>query len=66
MGLADDPEDRVIGTSTLHVVDSLILPHMTNGNLNAPSIMVAEKIGNNILGRTPLPVANDRPWIHLH
>ncbi|MBT4831127.1 MAG: choline dehydrogenase, partial [Marinovum sp.] len=34
-----------------------------NGNLNGPSIMVGEKASDHILGKTPLPRANDRPRI---
>jgi choline dehydrogenase len=59
-----DPEARVIGVERLRVVDSSIMPQITNGNLNAPSIMVGEKASDHILGRTPLPPANDEPWIH--
>ncbi len=59
-----DPECRVIGVDGLRVADSSIFPRITNGNLNAPSIMVGEKASDHILGRTPLPAANDRPWIH--
>lgn len=44
-----DPECRVIGVSNLRVVDSSVFPQITNGNINAPTIMVAEKISNNIL-----------------
>jgi len=59
-----DPEARVIGVEGLRVADSSIFPRITNGNLNAPSIMVGEKASDHILGRDPLPRANDRPWIH--
>lgn len=59
-----DPECRVIGVDGLRVADSSIFPQVTNGNLNAPSIMVGEKAADHILGRTPLPAANDRPWIN--
>ncbi|MEL7349711.1 MAG: choline dehydrogenase, partial [Pseudomonadota bacterium] len=45
------------------VADSSIFPRITNGNLNGPSIMVGEKASDHILGRAPLPAANDRPWI---
>ena len=38
-----DPETRVIGVEALRVVDSSIMPSITNGNLNAPTIMLAEK-----------------------
>ena len=59
-----DPEGRVIGVEALRVADSSIFPQITNGNLNAPSIMVGEKISDHLLGRIPLPRANDRPWLH--
>ncbi|MGS4944080.1 choline dehydrogenase [Meridianimarinicoccus sp. RP-17] len=59
-----DPETRVIGVDGLRVADSSIFPQITNGNLNGPSIMAGEKASDHILGRDPLPRANDRPWIH--
>ncbi len=61
-----DPEGRVIGVEALRVVDSSVFPRITNGNLNGPSIMTGEKMADHILGRDPLPRANDRPWIHPH
>ncbi|WP_436644033.1 choline dehydrogenase [Microbaculum sp. FT89] len=70
MGAADDdlavvdPQCRVIGVEGLRVVDSSIFPQITNGNLNAPSIMVGEKAADLILGRDPLPAANQEPWIN--
>lgn len=70
MGAADDPksvvdpECRVIGVDGLRVIDSSIFPQITNGNLNAPSIMVGEKGADHILGRTPLPSDDSEPWIH--
>ncbi|MEM1074489.1 MAG: choline dehydrogenase [Pseudomonadota bacterium] len=59
-----DPEARVIGVTGLRVADSSIFPRITNGNLNAPSIMVGEKVSDHLMGRDPLPRANDVPWIH--
>ena len=59
-----DPECRVIGVERLRVVDSSIFPRITNGNLNAPSIMVGEKAADMILGRTPLAPENLEPWIN--
>ena len=59
-----DPECRVIGVDGLRVADSSIFPQVTNGNLNAPSIMVGEKAADHLLGRTPLPRSNQEPWIH--
>jgi len=67
MGAADDamavvdPETRVYGVDGLRVVDSSIMPQITNGNLNAPTIMLAEKAADHILGRTLLP-ASDAPY----
>ncbi|MDB5506300.1 MAG: hypothetical protein JWR75_938 [Devosia sp.] len=59
-----DPACRVIGVDGLRVADSSIFPRITNGNLNAPSIMVGEKASDHILGRTPLPADNGIPWIN--
>jgi choline dehydrogenase len=59
-----DPECRVIGVDCLRVADSSIFPRITNGNLNAPSIMVGEKAADHILGRQPLPPSNQEPWIN--
>ncbi|WP_339489616.1 choline dehydrogenase [Pseudomonas sp. EL_65y_Pfl2_R95] len=50
-----DGQGRVHGVQGLRVVDASIMPLITTGNLNAPTIMLAEKIADNIRGRTPLP-----------
>ena len=59
-----DPEGRVIGVDALRVADSSVFPRITNGNLNAPSILVGEKMADHVLGRDPLPRDNRAPWIH--
>lgn len=59
-----DPQGRVIGVEALRVADSSLFPRITNGNLNAPSILVGEKIADHVLDRPPLAPQNDRPWIH--
>lgn len=70
MGRRDDPnavvdsETRVIGVDGLRLADSSVFPQITNGNLNAPSIMVGEKASDHILGRAPLAAENADPWIH--
>ena len=59
-----DPECRVIGVEGLRVADSSIFPRVTNGNLNAPSIMTGEKAADHILGRPMLAPSNQEPWIN--
>jgi choline dehydrogenase len=64
MGALDDPEavvgpdTRVIGVEGLRVADSSIMPTITTGNLNAPTIMLAEKAADHIGGACPLPPSN--------
>jgi choline dehydrogenase len=63
MGRLNDPmtvvdsEAHVIGIEGLRVVDSSIMPSITTGNLNAPTIMLAEKLADHIRGQPPLPLS---------
>jgi choline dehydrogenase len=63
MGRADDPlsvvdaECRVHGLDNLRVIDASVFPTLPNGNINAPVIMVAEKMADKLLGLPMLPAA---------
>jgi choline dehydrogenase len=56
-----DPQMRVIGVEGLRVVDSSTMPSITNANLNAPTIMMAEKAADHILGK-PLLAPSNAPY----
>jgi 4-pyridoxate dehydrogenase len=49
-----DDEGRVFGVRGLRVVDASLMPDLTSGNINAPVIMIAEKIADRVRGRRPL------------
>jgi choline dehydrogenase len=63
MGTSDDPMNvvdadcRVHGLENLRVIDASVFPTLPNGNINAPVIMVAEKMADAILGMQRLPAA---------
>ncbi len=57
-----DAQNRVHGIGGLRVVDSSIMPTITTGNLNAPTVMIAEKAADSIRGRAPLPPSPAPAW----
>jgi choline dehydrogenase len=55
LSVVDPLSMKVHGTESLRVVDASVFPYVTNGNIYAPVMMVAEKAADLILGNTPLP-----------
>ena len=54
MAVTDPLSMKVHGLEGLRVVDASVFPYVTNGNIYAPVMMIAEKAADLILGNTPL------------
>jgi len=54
MAVTDPKTLRIHGVEGLRAVDASVFPYVTNGNIYAPVMMVAEKAADLILGKTPL------------
>lgn len=59
-----DGVGRVHGVHNLRVVDASIMPLVVSGNLNVPTIMMAEKLADAIRGREPLPASTAPFFVH--
>jgi choline dehydrogenase len=66
MSVVDPTSMRVHGVTGLRVVDASVMPYVTNGNIYAPVMMVAEKAADLILGNTPLAPATVEFYRHQH
>jgi len=62
--VVDPATMRVHGLSGLRVVDASVMPYITNGNIYAPVMMIAEKSADLILGNTPLPASAAQFYVH--
>jgi len=60
----DPASMRIHGLDGLRVVDASAMPYVTNGNIYAPVMMIAEKAADLILGNTPLPPSGARFYRH--
>jgi choline dehydrogenase len=65
MAVVDPLTMRVHGLEGLSVVDASVMPYVTNGNIYAPVMMVAEKAADLILGNTPQPPAEAEFYRHV-
>jgi choline dehydrogenase len=61
-----DAQCRVHGVANLRVIDASVMPAIVSGNTNAPTIMIAEKMSDVLLGTIPLPREEPDIWIHPH
>jgi choline dehydrogenase len=64
LSVVDPASMRVHGVDGLRVVDASVLPYVTNGNIYAPVMMLAEKAADLILGNTPLAPAETPYYRH--
>jgi choline dehydrogenase len=64
LSAVDPATMRVHGVDGLRVVDASVFPYVTNGNIYAPVMMVAEKAADLIRGDTPLPPTEADFYVH--
>jgi choline dehydrogenase len=66
LSVVDPMTMRVHGIEGLRVVDASVMPYVTNGNIYAPVMMIAEKAADLILGETPPPPEQVEFYRHPH
>ena len=64
MAVVDPLTMKVHGLDNVRVVDASAMPYVTNGNIHAPVLMLAEKAADIILGRKPLEPINSDFYRH--
>jgi choline dehydrogenase len=62
--VVDPATMRVHGLDGLRIVDASVMPYITNGNIYAPVMMIAEKAADLILGHTPLVPSTAQYYVH--
>jgi len=64
MAVVDPGSMKVHGLENVRVVDASVMPYVTNGNIYAPTMMVAEKAADLILGNTLEPPSTAKYYKH--
>ena len=66
MSVIDPLTMRVRGMNGIRVVDASVMPYVTNGNIYAPTMMIAEKAADIILGNQPLTLQTVKFFSHAN